>query len=162
VTTLGLKREGVFYPDVEREAQIIAKREEWRTRLPGALDMRRTTLYAEGFALSEFDTRFPKLKETRDSIAHADERVVGKSRNKPIALKPIVGGPIHAPGGGVLILRSLFNDDFTTTSANGDVVSAPVTDDSLCVANRCIQAAIAGFAWHPPSRHWPDHPLNWK
>lgn len=107
-------------------------------------------------ALRDWDAMFPTVKAVRDSAHHMEDRARGLGRGeKPLNLKPM-NNHIVSGGGTALILDSLFNSRYGTTTASGDFEEIDVTADSLAAAQRVVQSALDAFTWRGPSRLEPN------
>lgn len=110
-----------------------------------------------GTALKDFDARLPQLTQVRDSAHHREDRSRGmKKGNKPLNLKPVVTGGIHAPHGGALVIAGLANESLQYTGADGETYLLPITDQTVKDAADAIQAAINSLPWsgHPYVVPW--------
>jgi len=103
-----------------------------------------------------FVAAFPQLSDVRDSVAHYDERSVGKGRGGgKLKLKPVSKRMIEAPGGALII--ELLNDrHFGCTLADGHYGEVEISIDRLSTAAGCVQRLLDAFDWQGPSRHVPD------
>lgn len=86
----------------------------------------------------------------RDSTVHADERVVGKARNKPIPSRPIMNEIINAPNGGVIMVGSLVGNNFSCTLAGGEIGAVEVSSTSLFAVQSIVQAMLNELPWRNP------------
>jgi len=107
-------------------------------------------------ALEEFERRLPGVKPVRDSSHHTEDRARGLGRNlKPLDLQPITTGAIFAPGGGVLVLNSLENDDLCFTGSDGAYHRVPINAASVRAAQEAVQRVLDAFTWKGPTRSVP-------
>ena len=101
-------------------------------------------------ALDQLLAALPDSAGVRDSTAHADERSIGRVRNRPLNPQPILNGGIHAPGGGVTVIGSLMGNRFCCTMADGELGCVEVSERSLVSAQTSIQALLNGLSWRHP------------
>lgn len=115
------------------QTEILFKREQWRSgRLPREFQHNQAFMHARAFlyVLDSFDKflnvlkllpnvpksisylhqkfgdAFPQLRGVRNSSQHMEDRSrgLGAGRNpKPLELKPVDNGMIHAPGGALVL-----------------------------------------------------------
>lgn len=104
--------------------------------------------------LNRFRDAFPHLKGVRDSAHHIEDRGLGRDRyGRPLNLKPIDDGIIHAPAGGVLVLSVLKGNKLQYTSAEGGVSEIGVKRDNMAVVAAIFQEVINAFRWSGRPRH---------
>lgn len=97
----------------------------------------------------------PTVQAIRDSSHHMEDRARGLDRNRrPLQLKPIVT-PYISASGGALILNSLTDNRYGTTTAAGDFEEVDVTPASLEMARSLVQRAIDAFSWTGPAIRVP-------
>jgi hypothetical protein len=94
--------------------------------------------------------RFPHLSKVRNSIAHADERVIGKATRRKktsnIDAKPIDSLLIKSSGN--TIVTSCFeNNDFLWTLDDGSLGRFPINLDALEFVASCVQGLINSLEW---------------
>jgi hypothetical protein len=170
------------YESIRLGVEIELKREGWAAGgIPEAHARRAIFLYAQTFvyaldgigktlrvlasmpstpqpvtdAAEWFDQRFPTLKGVRDSSHHLEDRVRGRDRRgKPLDLKPVDNAMVRAPGG-ALILGSLNNNRYGSTTDDGSYGEVEVSGESLDIARSAIQRVLDGFSWTGPKRHVP-------
>ena len=97
--------------------------------------------------LTFFDQELPHLKSVRDSMAHADERAVGRAGNKKINPKPIhIPGSIKASAGTVFISRCMTNDGYSFTTRSGEIGSVRI-DGKTLEAAETFRKVIESLPW---------------
>jgi hypothetical protein len=103
-------------------------------------------------AYGDLDAAIPSLKDVRDSIEHAEDRMRGQSRGCKLSLAPIVQGPIHAPDGGVLV-GDLLVDGRTLgwTTADGSLQHVEISDATIESARAAVQRALDALPWKKSS-----------
>jgi len=100
---------------------------------------------------------FPDLREVRNSTHHLEDRLRGEGRNgKPLERKPINSHGFNLPGGGLLLISGLVNNQFTCTKFDGNIGSVPVTIDSMDTLFKILQDVINAFVWEGHKRHLPS------
>ncbi|GAB2528130.1 hypothetical protein [Rufibacter soli] len=95
----------------------------------------------------KFKESFDKLVQARNSAHHTEDRVLGLHHKKKIETKPILGGPIHAPEGGVIVINSMINGNFACTTSDGHLVQVEVSEVSMEKASVIIQEVFNAFTW---------------
>lgn len=105
--------------------------------------------------ISEIDYKLPSLPHVRDSTAHADERVQGMARGKPIALKSVKNRMISVPGG-ALIVDTLNGDNYGCTLADGSYGEVPVTHESFQLCVEVMQRLLQSLPWKGSPRVAPQ------
>jgi hypothetical protein len=88
----------------------------------------------------EYDTAFPRLRDLRNSIAHAEDRLRGLAHKKPIQPLEVPGITI---GGGVFFNGMLRNRSFGWTLADGTYGECEVSEASLRTAVAHVTAFIS-------------------
>jgi hypothetical protein len=107
-------------------------------------------------ARKRLDEGVPGLRDTRNNIAHIEDRARGlKVGEKPIDLKPASTSMVQASGGGVLVVEGLDGDTFCGTGASGQLVGVEVSRANLCLARDSLQDVLNAFSWKGPKRHHP-------
>lgn len=95
----------------------------------------------------------PDLTKVRDTAHHHEDRARGLDRRgKPLDLKPIESGGIHAPGGAI-VLNNLNGTRYGCTVDDGRFVEVDVTAGSLWAVRNAIQKVLDSVPWHDS-----DHP----
>lgn len=107
-------------------------------------------------ALVALDVALPSLSGVRDSTAHADERVRGLARKKPVNSQPVENRFISAPHGGVMVIGGLHGDNFSCTLANGTYGELLVTIASFNSCVEVFQRVLDNLPWHGPPRLFPS------
>lgn len=98
--------------------------------------------------LTFFDQELPHLKGVRDSMAHADERAVGRAGNKKINTKAIdIPGSIKAPKGRVFISRCMTSEGYSFTTRNGEIGSVRIDGKTLEAAAETFRKVIEALPW---------------
>ncbi len=100
----------------------------------------------------DFFQAFPQLKDIRDSLQHHEHQGRGLDKNgKPLNLQPGKKGAFQV-GAGSLILNHLNGNKFGTTINDGQFVEIEISDQTMIIAQQCIQGIIDSFSWKgPPS-----------
>lgn len=102
-------------------------------------------------ALEAFEDRFPRLKDLRDSIAHADERAQRRNRNKQIKPQP---GIVH--GDGAMVLGGFRGRHYVYTAFDGADVELEINVGNATFARDRIQDAIEALPWVGHERWHPQ------
>jgi hypothetical protein len=85
--------------------------------------------------ISEYDINFENLKHIRDSAAHIEDRgrALGKDRKKISS---------------TIIILGCFNERrFEFTASNGKCCGVDISESTLLLAHRILQAIINAFTW---------------
>lgn len=91
----------------------------------------------------QFDAAFPDLRSVRNSSAHAEDRMQLRAFDKNI--------PIPQTAGSVLIMsEGIMGNVFTSLMEDGNHGGVEVSEDSLLLACKLIQASIDLFDWDGP------------
>jgi hypothetical protein len=94
----------------------------------------------------------PGVRQVRDTAHHQEDRIRGLDRRgKPLDLKPIDSGGIHAPGG-ALVLNNLNGTRYGCTVEDGRFVEVEVTPASLIAARDAIQEVLDSVSWRHNER----------
>lgn len=166
---------------IREEARVRARREAWASGIAPRSYMHRlpfihakSCLYAldtlqmalrllakkpnapvgVGDYLQSFESSFPELRAVRNSAHHIEDRIQGKSYDKPIALLPVENAMISAPGG-ALVVDSLTDNRFGGTLADGSFGEVEVSQQSVAAAARIVQGVLDAYSWCGPSQHLP-------
>lgn len=103
-----------------------------------------------------FFKAFSQLKDIRDSLQHHEHRGRGLDRNgKPLDLQPGTKGGFQV-GAGSLVLNHLHGNKFGTTVNNGQFVEIEISDQTIVIAQQCIQGLIDSFSWTGPASLRPS------
>lgn len=173
------------WDDVRFEAEVRFKREKWSSGgTPREFEHNLPFMYARAFlyALDAFDKflavlskeadvpeqaakfhaqmleEFPHLRGVRNTMQHLEDRSrgLGASRNpKPLDLKPISNGFVHAPSGGALILNSLHGSRYGSTMADGHYGEVDVSPESMERLQHILEGVLQSFKWRGSRRHAP-------
>lgn len=101
-------------------------------------------------ARGEFDRALPALKEVRDSVEHAEDRLRGRNRHgQTMTLAPIQNRMVNAPGGGVLIADALNGRNFGSTVDDGSYKEVEMSDATVEIARASVQRALDALPWMP-------------
>ncbi len=106
-----------------------------------------------------FEAAIPGLKNVRDSIEHAEDRMRGMNRKRQkMTLAPITNSAIHAPGGGVLVGDMLNGRHFGCTTEDGSYQEVEVSDQTLEAARVAVQDVLDALPWksHGYPRYIPS------
>ena len=103
-----------------------------------------------------YQARLPGLTPVRDSAHHLEDRGRGLGKGgKQLQLQPITTEAIHAPGGGVLVLDSLENDDLCFTGSDGAYHRVEISATSVRIAQEGVQQVLDVLPWQGPPRSVP-------
>lgn len=136
----------VYLAALDRISRLIGALKE----LPGAPSV-------TGEAHTQMLDAFPDLKDVRDTGAHMDERIRGKTRGKKVDLQPVRARGIQARGG-ILLVEAILSNHIASTLFNGRLGEVELSQAALYVAQASIQACIDAFEWRGPERYWPSLP----
>lgn len=107
-------------------------------------------------ALERFKTAFPVLKEIRDSAHHIEDRGRGvDKRGRPLDLKPVYNGIVHAPSGGVLLLSNLRGNKLGYTLGEGSHGEIAISPENMEEVAAIFQSVIDAFPWKGRPRQIP-------
>jgi hypothetical protein len=107
---------------------------------------------------SKVEDAFPSLRGVRNTAQHLEDRArgLGAGKNpKPLDLKPVQNGFIHAPGG-ALILNSLNGSRYGSTMADGHYGEVDVSSESMERLKFILEGVLANFQWRGPKEHLPS------
>lgn len=169
--------------DIRFEVDVRLKREEWANGgTPWQLAHQRRFIYARAFLYSvdmferqlaalakeknvparvaelhaQLVTDFPYLRGMRNTVQHMDERLRGIGPgNRPLDLKPVTNDFIHAPSGGVLILKNLNGSRYGATMGDGNYGEIDVSDESMERLKAVLEGVLQSFPWGGPRQHAP-------
>jgi hypothetical protein len=105
-------------------------------------------------ACDDFAAALPGLKDVRDSVAHAEDRIRGEARGKKITTQPVSNALIYAPDGGAMVISAINNQHYGGTTADGTYVEVEVTDATTEVARAAVQAIYDALPWMPGHRRF--------
>jgi len=116
--------------------------EEYKNNLPkGVFDQKDT-----------FFKLLPQLKDVRDSLQHQEDRGRGlDKKGQPLDIKPGLKGNIYIAGTKSLVLNNLNGNKFGTTINDGQFVEIEISDQTMIIAQQCIQGIIDSFSWEGPA-----------
>lgn len=98
-------------------------------------------------ACSDYDTAIPGLKNVRDSVEHAEDRLRGRNRKgQKLSLASVATSAIQAPGG-VLIGGMLNGRSFGWTVDDGSYQEVEVSDATIEAARAAVQRALDALPW---------------
>ncbi len=107
-------------------------------------------------ALERFKTIFPVLQGIRDSAHHIEDRGRGLDRDgKPLDLKPVYKGIVHAPSGGVLLLSNLWGNKLGYTLGDGSHGEIAISPENTGEVGAIFQSVIDAFRWKGRTRQIP-------
>ncbi len=107
-------------------------------------------------ALERFKTAFPALKGIRDSAHHIEDRGRGLDRQgRPLDLKPVYNGIVHAPSGGVLLLSNLRGNKLGYTLGDGSHGEIAISPEKTAEVAAIFQSVIDAFRWKGRPRQIP-------
>ena len=179
-----LRSQHGHFDGLYEQAGLLLKREQWQQgKLPRQIESAFVFLHAHSFlysvdeigkfleilantegaperartAAKRFDVDLPQVREIRNSAAHKEDRQRGPGpRKKPISQQPIDEYGISAPGGGVMVMSTLYNQTLVYTVADGRTVGLDVTVATLEVVRDIIQELLNAFPWRGPASHYPS------
>ena len=91
----------------------------------------------------------PDLVGVRDSAHHADERVQGLVKSKPLP------NPLAGDGRSELVVSVLHGQGLEYTKADGHRGRVEITPGTLQVFQLVLQELVNAFSWEGPPRHLP-------
>jgi hypothetical protein len=109
-------------------------------------------------AKAAFEREFPALVALRNSAHHEEDRIRGMAgpaggKKRPIVPQPITSASIEAPGGGLLVLGNVANDQYGATTADGSFKELGINRATVEAAQQIIQKVLNSFSWKgSPSR----------
>lgn len=89
----------------------------------------------------------PGLKSVRDSSAHVDERLAGRTRSRPIIPAALDNALASAPAGSFMLVESLIGDELVSTGADGAHVAVAVSGATVSEVRTVLQEIIFAFKW---------------
>lgn len=110
---------------------------------------------------TEWRRAFPRLRDIRDSIAHADERLYAEEHGRPVVPKPwdedrrthepgsipLVSVDEGAPAPRVFQYPSASGDVFAATLSDGSYAEIPIVEDTVRKARDVVQLLIDKVGW---------------
>jgi hypothetical protein len=107
-------------------------------------------------ACADLKAALPDVVDVRDSAHHVEDRARGKGRGgRKLPNQPVSSHGIEAPGGGVVVMDHLYGSHLAYTVASGHLRDVEVSDSTLAVAQRAVQAMLDAFSWQGPPRTVP-------
>lgn len=110
---------------------------------------------AAGAACADLKAALPDVVAVRNSAHHVEDRVRGKARDRDLPRQPVHSHGIEAPGGGVVVVDSLFGNRLAYTTETGHLRDVEVSEATLALAQRAVQATLNAFSWTGPPRTVP-------
>ncbi len=171
------------YPDILLAIELKMKKQRWESgKVPQEYQWRLPFIFAHAYvyaldsfqkiletlvpepgvppavaeALERFKTAFPVLRGIRDSAHHIEDRGRGLDRQgRPLDLKPVYNGIVHAPSGGVLLLSNLRGNKLGYTLGDGSHGEIAISPENTAEVAAIFQSVIDAFRWKGRPRQIP-------